>query len=106
MAVATVVTWKVRTGRFADFMTPASEAKKILERVGGRVRAWQPIVGGEPGTVSFVVEHDDLAAYAEYSAKLQSDGEWQALIQKYVLANSDPTADIIRSALITEVPGL
>lgn len=106
MAVATITRWKVRTGRVADFLIPVAEAKRIIENLGGNVRIWQPIYGGDAGTVSFVVEHADQAAVAAFAAKLQADGEWQALLQKYILSNDDPTADLVGTALVTEVPGL
>ena len=106
MAVATITRWKVRSGRLADFLVPVTEAKRIVENLGGKVRIWQPVYGGEAGTVSFVVEPADQAAAAEFSAKLQADGEWQALIQKYIMANDNPTADLVGTALVTELPGV
>lgn len=106
MAVATVTRWKVRTGRVSDFLVPLAEAKKIVENLGGKVRVWQPVYGGEAGTVSFVIEHADQAAAVAFGAKLQADGEWQALIQKYILSNSDPTGDLLGTAMIAEVQGI
>jgi hypothetical protein len=101
MAVATVNTFRPLPARAQDFLAACSEAKKIHERLGGRVRIWRSRIGGEPLAIGYVVEHDDLARFAEFSSKLESDQEWQAL---WARAGTDPSATMIQSSLIDEVP--
>ena len=102
MRVASIHTWRIRQGRYADFMGTLAEGQKILERVGGRVRTWVPLYGGpEPNTLTVVVEHDDIAAHGAFSKKLQADPEWLGLIAR-IQQDENPAADYVSSALISE----
>lgn len=103
MAVGSVHTFRIRPGRLQEFLGLAAEAKKIHEQLGGRVRIWQQAFGPESATIAYVVEHDDMSAYGAFTDKLQSDSNWQALVQR-VNSNTDPTVEPVSAALFTELP--
>jgi len=102
-AVASIATWRPRPGRLQDFMAVVVRAKKIHQRLKGTVRVWNSQFGGEPLTVGYVIEVPDWKAHGEFTAKLEADAEWLALVAEWS-ANRDPAADLIQSALVTEVP--
>ena len=102
MKVASIHTWKVRPGRYADFMGILAEGQKIIERTGGSFRTWVPLAGGqEPNQLSVVIEHDDIEAYGKFTKKLQADPEYLALIAR-IQGDRDPAADYVSNALISE----
>ncbi|SRR5579884_214228 len=105
MAVAHVVTWKVRPDRLGDFVAKAGHAKKIHERLGARVMVVQNAVGGEPGVVDYVTSFEDLTAWTQFANALQADTEW-AEFWMSVLSDPNPTATNIGSRLVTEIPGI
>lgn len=101
MAVALVTQFQVNPGRNLDFMALVSEAKKIHERVGAKVRVWTATIAGpNTGNVSYVIEHADMSAYAAFSDKLQADKDWQAFVVKAF--NANPTSRVLGSTLATE----
>jgi hypothetical protein len=102
MAVATVHSFRIKPGRLQDVLSVVSEARKIHERLGGRVRVWQPAIGGEAGSVAYVIEHDDMTAYGAFTDKLLSDSEWQALTQR-VQGDTNPGTEPLTSTLISEL---
>jgi len=85
-------------------MANVATAKKILERLGARVRVVNQVVGTNAPCTAFVTESADWKAYGELSAKTATDSEWQKFISKAVLDNRDPSADQIATGLSTEVP--
>ncbi len=102
-AIAQVATWRIRDGRLQDFMAIAATAKKIQQRLGGKVRVWQTAIGGQGMTVGYVIEHAGWEAFGSFAARLEADSEWQALVAK---ALENPTADLLQSSVIAEAPGL
>jgi len=102
VAVALITNWRVNPGRNQEFLGLVGEAKKIHGRLGGRVRVWQAAVAGEnSGNIGYVVEHDDLVAYANFTQKLQADPEWQAFLAKAFVAN--PTGTLLSTSLVNEL---
>ena len=51
MTVRSVSIWRARDGKLAEFMGNVAQAKKIHERLGGKVRVSQTLFGGQPATV-------------------------------------------------------
>jgi hypothetical protein len=101
MAVATVVRFQINPGRQLEFMTLVGEAKGIHEGLGGKVRVWNATIAGpDSGTVSYVIEHKDMAAYASFSDKMAADAKWLAFAAKAF--NANPTSRVLSSVLITE----
>jgi hypothetical protein len=102
-AVAMVSIWRPRDGRLQDFATNVAKAKKIQERLGGRVRVWQSSFGGQPLSFVYVIEVGSWKAFGEFGEKLQSDPEWQKF---WTEAQAKPSADLLQNSVITEAPGL
>lgn len=101
MAVATVTRFQINPGKGPDFMALVVEAKRIHERLGGKVRVWNATIAGpDSGTVSYVIEYTDMAAYASFTEKLTADAEWQKFVPKAFSAN--PAGRALSAALITE----
>jgi hypothetical protein len=106
MAVATVVTWKVEPRRAADFVAKVVQAKKIHERLGAAsVNVYQNQIGGEPNTAIYVVGHEDMAAFARFSDAMAADSEWQEFWLN-AIAEPQPVATMVSTALISEIPGV
>jgi hypothetical protein len=101
VAVATVATFQVLPGKNQQFQANVAEGKKLHERLGGRVRVWQATIAGEnSNSVLYVIEHDDLAAFANFTQKAAADSEVQAFTAKI---QANPSATWVSSSLVTEV---
>lgn len=106
MATRQVVQWEPNPGRGADVVANMAEAKKIHERLGYRVRAWQTIAGGAVGPrIAYVLESDNLAAFFTAADKSRTDADWAAFVQR-VLQSPNPSATQISSSVATEIAGL
>jgi hypothetical protein len=103
MAVASVYTVRVKPGRFQDTLSLNSEATKIIERHGAQLQVWRQAVGAEPAAIIYVIQHDDMTQYGAFSDKLQSDAEWQRLVER-IQTDPDPPTEPISNSLLTEVP--
>jgi hypothetical protein len=102
-AVATIFIWRPRPGRLQDLMAAAAAGKKVHERLGGQVRAWNSQFGGEPMTLGYVIEHADWKKFGEFTAKLESDREWQTLMAGWT-SQREPIADLLGSQVVVETP--
>jgi len=81
MAVATVTAWRPEPGKREELIQLFKNAKVIHERHGGRVRMWAAGMSGpNVGTLTYVIEHDDMAALARFGEKLATDADWQAMV--------------------------
>ena len=101
MAVARIVSFRPRLERYDECLGRIVEYKKVIERIGGRVRVWRAEDGGEPGTAAFVTEVDDWVRFGELTTKLESDTEFQRLQAK---DRSDPVADVLQQSTISGLP--
>jgi hypothetical protein len=99
MRVATIAAWKPHAGRLQDLLAVCSEARKIHEKLGCEVKVWASGFGGDPGTVAYVGEFEDLARLAEFQSKVESDVDWQALVAKFA---ADPPAELVQNSLVNE----
>ena len=103
MAVAQLFQFRIVQGKNQEFAAQVAEAKKIQERHGGRVRVWQgTMAGANTGLVSYVIEHEDIAAFASFSQKLGADADWLAFAAK-TLGGANPTGTLISAALANEI---
>ena len=100
MAVVQVSVFRPLPGRFPEFLSRVAEGKKIIERLGGRPRLIGTQFGARPQSVTLVAEYDDLAQFAEVTAKLQSDQAFQALTAKI---QTDPTAELLDQSLGADI---
>ncbi len=103
MAVAQVFQFRIVPGRNEEFTKNVAAAKQIHERLGGRVRVWTALVAGpNTGMVSYVIEHDDLAAYGDFGTKLAADPEWVEYLAK-TLGRADPAGTLQSGTLANEI---
>ena len=101
MAVATVTQWRVIPGRQQETLANIARARIIHERLGGRVRVWQATMAGpNAGVISYIIEHDDLVAYANFTQRAQTDAEWQ---QFWADVQSNPSATLVGNSLVVEI---
>src|ERR1035437_2178822 len=103
MAVLQSTVFRVRPGKAQQFMADVATAKKILERLGARVRVVNQVVGTNAPCTAFITESADWKAYGEFQAKVNADSEWQTFIAK-IGANREPEADQIATGLSTDAP--
>lgn len=101
-AVASVAMWRPREGKIQDFFAKVQTAKKIHERLGGKVRVWQSAVGGQPMTIGYVIEHASWTDFGKFGEAMEKDSEWQTF---WAAAIAQPTADLIQNSVIVEAPG-
>lgn len=102
MAVVQLTNWQITAGRNAEFLALVAEAKKIHEGLGARVRVFQATFAGpNTGTITYVMEHNDLGALASFGAKVQADSAWQAFVQKAFTTN--PTGRLLSSSVANEI---
>jgi hypothetical protein len=97
-------TWKVRPGKTQEFLANVLTAKKILERLGARVRVMNQLVGANAPCTLVIIESPDWKAFGERLEKMQSDSEWQSFFATAVLNNANPAADLIDTALSADLP--
>jgi hypothetical protein len=102
LGVVLAVQWRALPGRLADFMGKVAESFPHIERMGGRPRALQSVIGAHPMTTLVSTAFDDLDAYGAYVDATATDAEWQAF---WAGALSDPTAEIIRSGVYVNMMG-
>lgn len=102
VAVAQVFQFRISPGKNQEFNAQVDEAKKLQEKLGGHVRVWQATLAGpNSGLVSYVIEHENLAAFAAFSDKLSADAAWLAFVAKAFVAN--PAGTLISAVLANEM---
>lgn len=103
MAVIAVFTYKVRPGRFSDFMAKLQQAagpefnSPVMPRA---VRLLRNSVPG-PDTTSLIlhVEYDDMAAYGARTAYENQNARWRELFA----ARPDSPEELESVQLLTEI---
>ena len=60
-----------------DFMAKVTESFPHVERLGGRPRAMQSLIGAHPMTTLVTTAFDDLDAYGAYADATATDAAWQ-----------------------------
>ena len=103
MKVINTTQWKINGGHLPEFLAAAGEYKKLHERLGGHVRMWVPLAGGQPSTVLYVIEHADIAAYGAFMKKLSTDVDYQkSLKATQERQRVNPIAEMTASTLLSE----
>ena len=74
MAILGTTVWRVRPGKTQDFLANAAAAKRILERLGARVRLVNQVVGSLAPAMIFIVESADWRAAGESAGRLRMAG--------------------------------
>ncbi len=103
MAVVSVFSWKVKPGRMQEVLAIVAQVKKVHERLGAGVRVLLPQYSGEPASLVYLLEHDNMTAHGTFSDKLQSDQEWQAVFAQ-IQTNTDPSAELSQASLLMDAP--
>jgi len=103
MAVIQSVVFRVRPGGVQGFMANLATGKKILERLGAKVRIINQLVGSNAPCTVVILESADWKAYGEFSAKRDADSEFQNFIAK-LGSNPNPEAEQIATGLSVDVP--
>lgn len=102
LGVVLAIQWRAKPGRMMDFMGKVIESFAHIERIGGRPRAMQSVIGAHPMTTLVSTAFDDLDAYGAYADAVATDQAWQEF---WTGAMADPTADAIRSGLYASMLG-
>jgi len=104
MAIAEVLTYRPRPGGTEQFIALAKRADKILRGLGATTRTLNTVVGG-PSSNGFVyvIETPNWKAHGEFSAKLENDPDWKKFVAE-VNSMDKPSADLVSSALYSEIP--
>jgi predicted RNA methylase len=103
MAIAQVYTWNPRPGALEQFMGVAKRADKIIRGLGASTRTLTSVAGATPNAILYVMETPNWKAHAELSTKLETDKDWQKLIAE-MNSMDKPTADLVSSAVYSEIP--
>ena len=103
MRVISVFTWKIAPGRLPEALGMSETATKIHERLGARAQTLVPFVGGNPSTLLYSLEHDDIEAYGKFNKKLLADPEWNTLFKAMNAAiQENPGTEMISTQLLSE----
>ncbi|HXQ47655.1 MAG TPA: hypothetical protein VN806_13620 [Caulobacteraceae bacterium] len=98
--ILSVTTSRVRDGKQADYLAAMAKLKAFVEGNGATMRVLQQTYGGNPLTITTVIECPDWAAFGAFSAKLEKDSGVQALLAQL---RANPVSDIIARGVSTEV---
>jgi hypothetical protein len=79
MAVFAVHVYRPNPGRAFDMLGQMARAKAIFESNGAIVTTWQPLVGGDAGTIAFVDAYDGPGSYGRTMDAISKSADWQAL---------------------------
>jgi hypothetical protein len=104
MAIAKVLTYRPRPGGTEQFLALAKRADKILKGLGASTRTLGTVIG-RPMSNGFiyVIETPNRKAHGEFSAKLENDPDWKKFVAG-VNSTDKPSADLVSSALYSEIP--
>ena len=83
-AVRQVILVEVQPGQLGAYLQRNAQALAIRRRLGVPAsRIFQAAFAGpNTGTISIVIDHPSLAAFAANNAKRQADPEWQSWIEE------------------------
>jgi hypothetical protein len=100
MGALMVSRWRPNPGRLNDFMADVMTATGHIQRLGGRCRTLQAVIGGQPLTLTVSTAFEDLAHYGEFSDKLRVDEQWQSF---WTAAIANPSGAQLRSGLYVPI---
>jgi hypothetical protein len=103
MAVLQSNAFRVRPGKMQGFLANVATGKKILERLGAKVRVVNQLIGSLAPCTVVITELAEWKAYGEFCAKRDADSEWLAFVAK-ITSNQEPEVDQIATGLSVDVP--
>jgi hypothetical protein len=77
-----------------------SRAKAIFESKGAIVTAWQPLIGGDAGTIAFVDAYDGPGSYGATMDAVAQSAEWQSLVAEITL---NPTGTNVENYSLVDI---
>ncbi len=97
-----VILFEVEPGQIAEFLKRQSQVMAIRMRLGvPATRIFQATFAGpNTNTVSIVIDHPSLAAFAANNAKLYADSEFQSWLQEL---NTAGIGRLVSDSLLVEV---
>jgi hypothetical protein len=98
--VLQVTAVQVKAGQMDAYLARVKQLQAIIKRLGtsGTTRVWEATLSGDDtGTVVVGVEYPSLASYAESTAKVSADPEWQKL-----MAGLDDMRTVVSRSLYRE----
>ena len=101
-AVRQVILIKVQPGQLDAYLQRNAQAMAIQKRLGIPVaRIFRATLAGpNVGTVSIVIDHPSLAAFAANNSKQQADSEWQSWIEEL---NKAGIRQLVSNSLVVDV---
>jgi len=101
--IVAVNTWRIAPGRLPEALGFAETASKIHERLGAQPGTLVPIAGGDPNTLVYTLQFDDIEAYGTYVKKLEEDSEWNDLVKGMTAAiQENPGTELRAITLLSE----
>ncbi len=97
-----VILFEVQPGQMNEFLKRQSQAMAIRKRLGVPAsRIFQATFAGpNTNTVSIVIDHPSLAAFAANNAKLYADSEFQSWLEALLKAG---IGRLVSDSLLVEV---
>ena len=98
--VLQVTAVQVKAGQMDAYLAKVKQLQAVIKRLGasGTTRVWEATLSGDDtGTVVVGIEYPSLAAYAESTAKVSADPEWQKL-----MAGLDDMRTVVSRSLYRE----
>ena len=101
-AVRQVIQVRVEPGQLDAYLARQPQARAIQERLGlPAPRIFQATLAGpNVGTLSIVIDHPSLVAFAANNAKQQADAEWQSWIGDL---NKAGIRQLVSNSIVVEV---
>ncbi len=101
-AVRLVILIEVEPGQLGAYLQRLSQEVAIQKRLNlPASRIFQATLAGpNTNTISFVIDHPSLAAFAANNTKLQTDAEWQSWSEEL---NKAGIRRIVSNSLLVEV---
>jgi hypothetical protein len=101
--IVAVNTWRIAPGRLPEALGFAETASKIHERLGAQPGTLVPVAGGDPNTLLYTLQFDDIEAYSKFVKKLEDDSDWNTLIKGITAAiQENPGTELQSTVLLSE----
>ena len=82
-------------GKRQEFVGEIATAKRIIERLGARVRVLERQMGYNAPCILFITESSDWKAFGELQEKMQTDPELLAFWSRAHVDNPNRPAEVI-----------